>query len=223
VEAQSLARVAGDFIASVLLVAEAPSGHFVDPAALRAQLVRQLSALEKHPVAQALDSQEVDDARFALVAWADEKLLRASWSGQTEWAQELLQVSLYRTNRAGDEFYQRLTRLRPDQHAARLVFFLCFVFGFEGQLVGEESQRRVVIQQNYDMLRAAGQVQDMMTLGESQISPAAYELAIQLEPPPSGTVVRILLRWGGGAAVLFGLLWAILRFMAGTVSLPPGA
>jgi len=218
---KNLGRAASDYIASVLLVAEAPEGQYVDPSNLRAQLVSRLDAIGKHPAAAGLDLQEIEDAKFALVAWTDETLLLSNWAGRESWGHDLLQSSLFRTNRGGDEFYERLARLRPDQSAARLIFFLCFCFGFQGQLLGEEPQRMELIRQNFDMLRAAGHASDIVTQG--QLSVEAYHLEVELEPPSSGTVLKVVLRWGGGAILLFGLLYGILAFMAARVALPPGA
>ena len=78
-----------------------------------------------------------------------------------------------------------------------------------------------LIQQNFDMLRAAGYATDLITQG--QLSTEAYNLEVHLEPPSSGTVLRVVLRWGGGALLLFALFWSILTFMASRVALPPGA
>jgi type VI secretion system protein ImpK len=218
---QNLGRVAGDFFASVLLVSEAPEEQFTDAASLRAQLVSLLDVVSRDPLAQSLESQELEDARFALVAWADETLIKSSWPGRGDWSQDLLQQQLFRTNRGGDEFYERLERLRPDQNAARYVYFLCFAFGFEGQYVGDEAQRQAIINQCYDMLRAAGLAKDSITV--RQLSPEAYNLEVHLEPPSSGSLIKILARWGGGAALLFGVLWGILTYLAASVPLPPGA
>ncbi len=216
---QTLGRLAGDYFASVLLVAEAPDGQHTEPANLRAQLVGQLDSLARHPVAQSLEPQELEDARFALVAWADETLLRSGWTARTQWGRELLQLQLFRTNRGGDEFYERLARLRPDQNAARQIYFLCLAFGFEGQMIEQQAQRQALIQQHYDMLRAAGQARDFLSTG--QLSPEAYQLEVHLEPPASGSLGRILLRWGGIAAALLFVLWGILSLLAGRVPLPP--
>lgn len=218
---KNLGRAASDYIASVLLAAEAPEDHAVDASNLRAQLVGRLDEISKHPAAIGLEPQELDDAKFALVAWTDEILLLSRWPGREAWSQDLLQFALFRTNRGGDEFYERLARLRPDQSAARLIFFLCFCFGFQGQLVGEEPQRMALVQQNFDMLRAAGYATDLVTQG--QLSNEAYNLEVHLEPPSSGTVLRVILRWGGGALLLFALFWGVLVFMASRVALPPGA
>jgi type IV/VI secretion system ImpK/VasF family protein len=218
----NLGRVAGDFFATVLLASDSSQGGGADPASRRAPLVSLLEAISHHPLALALEPQELEDSRFALVAWADETLIKGSWPGGNEWSQELLQFQLFRTMRGGDEFYDRLARLRPDQNAARGIFFLCFAFGFEGQMVGDEPRRQTVIQANYDMLRAAGYARDPISAG--QLSPAAYDnLDIVLEPPSSGSLGRLLIRWGGAAALLFTLLWAVLTWSSSRVPLPPGA
>ena len=183
--------------------------------------MKLLDDLARHPVALALAPQELEDSRFALVVWADETILGSGWVGREQWGHELLQLQLFRTNRGGDEFYERLNRLRPDQSAARLIYFLCLAFGFEGQMIEQPEQRRALMQQNYDMLRAAGLARDVLSAG--RVSPEAYELEVHLEPPASGSFGRVLLRWGGGAAVLFALLWGILTLLAGRVPLPPGS
>lgn len=215
----TLDRLAGDFFAAVLLVADAPPGRGVTPAALRGQLIGLLDAFSRHPLAQASDPHELESARFALVVWADEALLRSHWEGRDDWAHELLQHQLFRTNRGGDEFYERLARLRPDQSGARRIFLLCFAFGFEGQLLDQPQQRQALIQQSYDMLRAAGQVRDVIGLG--RLAPEAYELEVQLKPPGRGGLASILMLWSAGVAVLFAVLWVVLSVLAASVPLPP--
>ncbi len=217
--ADSLARVAGDFFATVMLVSEAGANASAEPSGLRSQLVAQLDALSKSPEAMALEAQELEEARFALVAWADEMLLRSEWPGAMAWSEDLLQTRLFRTNRGGDEFYERLARLRPEQSEARLIYFLCFCFGFEGQLIDHDAERQVLVQQHYDMLRAAGKARDQISSG--QISPEAYELEVHLTPPTSGSLVRIIGRWAAIAAGLFVVLYGVLFIMASGVDLPP--
>ena len=219
--AASLGRAAGDFFARVLLVHETPGAIHVDASQLRAQLLGDLAALEAHPLAQRLDPQQLDDARFALVVWADELLLKTPWPGRDAWAHDLLQMRLYRTNRGGDEFYDRLARLRPDHGEARLVYFLCLVFGFEGQLVGAEPERRALLQQHFDLLRASGLARDLVTA--DRLSPEAYALEVELEAPSSGGARRILLGWTAAAALVFVLAWGALRLLAERVPLPPGS
>lgn len=216
----TLARAADDFVARVLLVVEAGADAPADASQLRARLLGDWAAVEDTPVARRLEAQELDDARFALVVWADEMLLKAAWPGRDAWSHDLLQMQLYRTNRGGDEFYERLARLRPDQGEARLVFFVCLVLGFEGQLVGDEAARRAIVQQHYDMLRAAGLARDLITA--DRLTPDAYALDVHLEPPSSGGARRILLGWAAVAGAVFVLAWGVLRLLAQGVPLPPG-
>lgn len=216
----TLARAADDFVARVLLVVEAGPEAPADAAQLRARLLGDWAAVEDTSVARRLEAQELDDARFALVVWADEMLLKAAWPGRDAWSHDLLQMQLYRTNRGGDEFYERLARLRPDQSEARLVFFVCLVLGFEGQLVGDDAARRALVQQHYDMLRAAGLARDLITA--DRLTPDAYALDVHLEPPSSGGARRILLGWAVVAGAVFVLAWGVLRLLAQGVPLPPG-
>jgi len=220
VEATTLGRAADDFVTRVLLVVESPEPAALDAASLRAKLLGDLSEFEKHPISQQLEAQELDDARFALVVWADELLLKTAWAGHDAWSRDLLQMQLYRTNRGGDEFYERLARLRPDQSEARLVYFYCLVMGFEGQLVGDEASRRALVQQHYDMLRAAGMARDLITA--ERLTPDVYALDVHLSPPQSGGARRILLGWAAAALIVFALAWGVLRLLAQRVSLPPG-
>jgi type IV/VI secretion system ImpK/VasF family protein len=217
----TLARAADDFIARVLLVTESPAEAGYDPSRLRAELLGELASLEQSPPAARLESQEIEHARFALAVWADEQLIESAWSGRETWAHDLLQMQLFHTNRGGDEFYERLSRLRPGQSEARLVFFLCLMFGFDGQLVGDEPARRTLMQQHFDMLRAAGVARDLITT--DRLSPEAYALEVHLEPPSSGAVRRILLGWTAVAATTFALYWGVLWLMAQRVPLPPGS
>ncbi len=217
---ETLGRLAGDFIASVLLTAEAPDAQQPDVGTLRGQLVRQLDDIAHHPLAQSLESSELDDARFALVAWADETLLGSNWSGVGQWSRNLLQSEIFRTNRGGDEFYERLGRLRPEQNGARQIFFLCLAFGFQGRLFDDESRRRATVQEHYEILRAAGVVRDLAAVG--RLSEAAYQWEVHLEPPSSGSARRILLGWAGGTGLFFLALLGILYFLAGRVPVPNG-
>jgi len=219
VQAATLGRAADDFVARVLLVAESAAAP-IEASQLRAKLLGDLAEVEKSAVAERLDAQELDDARFALVVWADEMLLKSGWPGRDAWSRDLLQMQLYRTNRGGDEFYERLARLHPDQSEARLVYFLCLALGFEGQLVGDEGARRALVQQHYDMLRAAGMARDLFTT--DRLTPEAYSLEVHLESPSSGGARRILLGWTALATLVFLLAWGVLRLLAQRVPLPPG-
>lgn len=220
-EGRTLGRIAGDLFATGLAFRDAPEGARPPPSKLRQQLLGQLEELRRDPDARGVASVELEEALFALAAWADETILRTSWSGRDEWQREPLQLQLYRTNRAGDEFYEHLARLRPDQTDAREVYLLCLALGFEGQYAGHEGDRRALMTREYEHLRAAGRAVDVA--GAVPLAPPAYELEIELRGAGGRRVWPALLALGGGALGLLALLWLVLRIAAGGVPVPPGA
>jgi type IV/VI secretion system ImpK/VasF family protein len=220
-EGRNLGRLAGDVVGYVLLFTEAPDAQRPSLPALRSHLLGLLDTFSKQPDAQALPADEVEEARFALVAFADEMLLRSDWSGREEWLQEPLQLQLFRTNRAGDEFYEHLARLRPDQNHAREVYFLCLVNGFEGQYAGQTAERAQILRQQFEFLRASGHALDAASA--SPLTPPAYELSIQLRGPAGRRLWPVVLAWAGLVLGIGLTLWIVLQLFAGGVELPPGA
>lgn len=217
---RSLARLAGDFITYVQLLGQAPAEALPAPAAIRSQLLGLLEPVSKGGAAEGLPSEEVEEARFALVVWADETLLRREWPGRTEWAKQTLQLELFRTARGGNEFFEHLARLRPEQNAAREIYFMALVLGFEGQYAGAQAERQALIQHQFESLRAGGQARDAMH--ETPVAPDAYELDISLPAMGNWGVLGWL---GTGAAVLaalYVLLWGLLFLIGGDVPLPRG-
>ena len=219
-QAHGLGRIAGELFGSVLLFSEAPEAQRQSLPALRNQILGLLDAIAKHPDAQQIPADELEEARFALVAWADETLLRSDWSGREEWLRELQQLQLFRTNRAGDEFYDHLARLRPDQNSAREIYFLCLVLGFEGRYAGHQAERTEMMRQQFELLRVSGHALDLA--GTAPLAPPAYELEIRVRGGGGRGLWPVLLTWLGAAAGVFAVLWLVLRLMAAGVPLPPG-
>ena len=214
----TLGRIAGDLFAYVQLFQQSPPGHHPDVASLRGQLNGLLEGFVKHPLVQSVSGVEAEQARFALVAWADEMVLRTDWPGREQWIQDPLQLQLFHTNRGGDEFFERLARLRAEETDAREVFFLCLVFGFEGEYADREPERRSLIAQQFELLRVAGRAMDVASL--SPVTPTAYDVEIHLPGPTGASLARPLLFLAAAAVSVFGLLFTILYFVAGTVPSP---
>ena len=109
----------------------------------------------------------LDDARFAVYAWVDEKMLNAQRADASAWMPLSLQYHYFSTTEAGQQFFARLTILldrlslaredakNPLDLATRLelaqnlakeqdgmellrVFALCLLYGFRGRLFGQE-------------------------------------------------------------------------------------
>jgi type VI secretion system protein ImpK len=216
-----LARITGEFMAYVLLFHEGPDAQRSSAPALRSHLLGLLDAALKAPEMQPIPADEVEEARFALVAWADEMVLRSSWVSTAEWLRDPLQLQLFRTNRAGDEFYDHLARLRPDQNQARQIYLLCLAFGFEGRFAGMPGERAQLVREQFELLRVSGRAADVATL--SSLSPPAYEVAIELHGPGGRRLWPVLVGWTGFAVLVFGASWLALRWMASGVALPPGS
>lgn len=208
-------RLAGDFITYVQAFGVASGSGFPGPAELRARLVALLE-----PLARGGPGQEVEEARFALIFWADEVILKTAWPGQSEWLREPLQMHLLHTNKGGDLFFDHLARLRPEQLAVREIYFLALVFGFEGQLVGAPQQRLKLIEEQYALLRNARRLSEASR--EEYLSPAAYQLDVELPREAGSRLLRGLLFLALGLVVVYGALWIALAFMASEVPVPQG-
>ncbi len=221
-EAPHLGRLASAVMGYVLLFAESSNEQRPTVPALRSHLFGLLDGFSKHPSVQRFAPDEVEEARFALVAWADEVILTSDWPGRDEWLREPLQLSLFRTNRAGNEFFDHLARLRPDQNDAREVFFLCLVHGFAGIFAArdEDGARSELIRQQFELLRVAGHARDAATA--SPLTPPAYDVAIQLRESEGRGLWPTALAWSGLVAITWLALWGVLRWLAGGVPLPPG-
>lgn len=79
---------------------------------------------------------DIDDARYALTAFADELLLaRADWADRKAWEGQPLQYSLFAEMSAGNGFFDRLGTLvqEPHRRAALQVFYSCLAAGFMGK------------------------------------------------------------------------------------------
>lgn len=216
----SLGRIAGDFIGYVLLFREAAEAQRPSVPALRNHLLGLLDGVAKDPQTLQLPPDEVEEARFALVAWADETILVSSWSGREEWLREPLQLQLFRTNRAGDEFYDHLAALRPEQNYAREVYFLCLCLGFEGGYTGRDADRAELIRQHFELLRATGRARDLATT--SPIAAPAYRVEIELRGSGGKRLWPVVLGWAAGVGAVFVVLWGVLWLFASRVATPPG-
>ena len=146
-------------------------------------------------------------------------ILRSDWSRHGDWLADPLQLQLFHTNRGGDEFFERLARLRAEYTNAREVFFLCLAFGFEGQYADRVAERRALLVQQFEMLRVAGRAADVATL--APLTPAAYEVEITLPSRRARSILRPLFAIGLVAAAVFALLFAGL-YLAGARIPAPG-
>lgn len=216
-----LTRGARELVAFISAFGAGDAGRELSAPALRSHLLLLLDRLAKSTEAADLRADELEEARFALVAWLDEVILRSDWQGRDEWAAEPLQLRLYRTNRAGNEFYDHLRRLRPEHTRAREIYLLVLSLGFEGQYHDQQAERRALINLQYETLRAARAVIEVDR--ERYLTPTAYELEIDLPPRGGGRLVRVLVAIAVVLVVTYAAGWIALQLLAANVPLPRGA
>lgn len=114
------------------------------------------------------DPAQVDEVKFALVAFFDETVLALSDSPvRREWASTPLQIVYSGKNWAGRQFFdEHLDKLLEDVEANAdviEVYYLCLVLGFKGKYgIGlyenEEQRRREVIEDVAAKLRSVGRL-----------------------------------------------------------------
>src|SRR3546814_1140178 len=74
--------------------------------------------------------EHIEAAAFALVAWIDELISRnpAYWNEASP-----LQVAMFNTNNAGNEFFYHLGNLKAGEDEVREVYYHALLLGFVGQ------------------------------------------------------------------------------------------
>lgn len=129
-----LVDLASDWLATALAlghVAELP-----DAAALRARALELKGRFERDAGEQGFTAADTDDAVFAMVAFLDETILNNRGGAREVWISRPLQLELYGRQLAGEEFFERLDRLRRDRETrieALEVYACCLAFGFAGR------------------------------------------------------------------------------------------
>jgi type VI secretion system protein ImpK len=102
---------------------------------LRAKLFQCFDAFEKRCYESQMDSNSVNDAKYAMAAFVDEKVMSSAWPHKLSWMGKPLQLEFFGDNLAGEGFFKKLTKLRQsgDRNIDVLeVYFLCLQLGFEG-------------------------------------------------------------------------------------------
>ena len=112
-------------------IAGSPSAAAGD---LRQRLIGALERMVSDGRRMGIPDADLAEARYALVAFIDEQILRSDWAGRAEWMARPLQLELYRENTAGENFFVRLRGLlraggRP---IAVEIYYLCLLLGFQG-------------------------------------------------------------------------------------------
>jgi type VI secretion system protein ImpK len=122
--------------ADVLILAArlASSPDLPPPAELRSRITGALDRMVNEARAAGVPEPEIAEARYALVAFVDDRILRSSWPGRAEWMNQPLQLLLYREYTAGENFFARMRALldHGGYPQALEIYYLCLGLGFRG-------------------------------------------------------------------------------------------
>ncbi|MDO5610769.1 MAG: DotU family type IV/VI secretion system protein [Pseudomonadota bacterium] len=149
--------------------------------------------------------EQVDDSIFAIVAWIDEIMARnPAWlTGSVP-----LQVSLFTTNNAGNEFFAHLSALKQEQDEVREVYYHALLAGFLGQYyyenadTGELGKLKELHGRQLPIAPAPTH-----TLREERITPQPYSIEDPAGPRFPRQWDRTVLRIGAVVAVLAPLAY----------------
>jgi type VI secretion system protein ImpK len=217
----ALVHAASDVFSTLLLFQAAPESQRPALPAFRGQVLGLLEDFSKSGAAQQARPGDLEEARFALVAWIDETVNVAGWGGSAEWERDPLQRQLFGTRRAGVEFFEHLEKLRPENADALAMYFYCLALGFQGSYAGREGDRQVVLRRTHEKLRRVERALDLAR--EKRLTPAAYKVDIELPGRRGSRVLRGLLWISLGTLAVFGVFWGVLTFLAFRVPVPGGA
>jgi len=163
-----------------------------DPGALRKLIVHYFRLFGDNGRMAGMTAEEINDARYAIVALMDETVLSLPGACRDYWLASPLQLEMFGEAVAGEEFYRRLERLAGDpakNHDVLEVYFLALTLGFERKYrLSGLAKRATLVTEIGEKLRPkrAG--------ASDHLSPHGR----RFEPSPSrpGGLVAALLRYG---------------------------
>jgi len=211
----TLREVFTPLIAYMLFFAHMPAEQKRPFAELRGIIERflneQRSAVKRHD----LPLQDYESACFAVVAWLDEMVMRCAHDSNPalfrEWQHLPLQVELFKTANAGEEFFDRLARLTPAQKQVTELYYLMLCFGFRGRYYDESQDVQLIDLRHQYAAHLAEPVIELLDIEKRQehVTPQPYSVTAPVAHLPER---RISPYWwtapvAAVAAVLLYLLW----------------
>src|SRR5437016_9744634 len=108
----------------------------IDANAFQKRMEGLFAEIEREAIKVGYRDKEIDDTRYALVAFLDETIQRSEDPSRAAWSP--LQAKLYAQAVAGEGVFDRLKTLRTRRNSADLadvleIYYLCFLLGYEGR------------------------------------------------------------------------------------------
>jgi type VI secretion system protein ImpK len=123
---------------------------------LKTRVIEMFDNFENSARRIGIDNEKIRLAKFALVAFLDETIISSEWSEKSEWLAEPLQIKLFDTFNAGEEFFTNMSSLRQRSSTNKdilEIYYLCLSLGFKGkyQLQSPENLRRIIDDLNLEL------------------------------------------------------------------------
>ncbi|MBN8769815.1 MAG: DotU family type IV/VI secretion system protein [Stenotrophomonas nitritireducens] len=157
--------------------------------------------------------EQIEEASFAVVAWFDEIMARnPAWLTAHITP---LQITLFNTNNAGNEFFTHLSNLKAEQDEVREVFYQTLLLGFVGQYYyengdsGELGRLKELHARQLPVPPAP-----IHTLREERITPQPYASQAPAAPRYPRQWDGLLLKAGLVVALLIPLLYLAYLLVA---------
>ncbi len=108
---------------------------------------------------------------FAVCAFIDETILCSDWPERLKWQTAQLQHRFFNTTNAGEEFFDLLGAISPDDIQVREVYGYCLAMGFKGKYFRPEDggQLEETARSNQGLLKRGGEQE-----GIAHMFPDAY-------------------------------------------------
>jgi len=107
----------------------------------------EVQTLQSRRDSTRFELENIADARYLKAVLADELLLNTDWKGRENWTALLLESTLYRTNVAGDQVFQRIEQLLTDREPSRRsmarLYLFALAMGFQGRFRGTDAAARL--------------------------------------------------------------------------------
>jgi len=132
------------------------TSNYGNAGALKTKVSEMFEAFEHKARNAGFENEKILQAKFALVAFLDESIISSSWEQKDEWLSEPLQLKLFDTFNAGEEFFTNINSFRQRTSSNKDVleiYYICLVLGFKGkyQLQSPENLRRVIDDLNMEL------------------------------------------------------------------------
>lgn len=121
------------------------------PEAVQQRMRSLIENMQRRGLDMNMSREDILEMSYAIVALADEiAIYYGSPALRQFWLSRPLQLALFQTNTAGDDFYLRLEALRQDARRVEVVrvYYMCLVLGFQGKyrVQGGEAQLQAIIE-----------------------------------------------------------------------------